>query len=84
VYPPNSRRAIRSFILTVVLAGIAHPAHALVPAHFWASARRRAGADRAGVAVDASGNVVMIANISGTVDFGGGALVASGSTVSFS
>ena len=76
---PSFAHAIRALVLVAVLTISAVPASALPPAHFW-SQRFGAAQEQTGqgVVVDASGNIIMIATFSGTVDFGGAPLVSVG------
>ena len=73
------KRAVFVVLLSSILTLAATVAGAFTPAHLWSQRFGGTGIDGGySAATDASGNVFLAGSFSGTVDFGGGALVSAG------
>ena len=76
------RHALHALALCLLIPCLtADAAHALTPSHIWSQRFGAVGSDIGNaVATDASGNVFVAGNFTGTVNFGGADLVGAGST----
>ncbi len=75
------KRSILFVLFGITLIFEVTTIHAATPIHLWSQSFGSTGSDHGeGVAIDASGNVLVTGSFTGTVDFGGGGLVGAGGT----